>query len=67
MKSVVNHPALLVRNAFTWHNDESTATYWSGLSFDWCQLVTDLNLPTDPITDPYTQLFIIDGETNDNT
>ncbi len=67
MKGVVNHPALLVCDAFTWHNDESTATYWSGLSFDWLQLVTDLNLPTDPITDPYTQLFIIDGETNDNT
>lgn len=67
MKGVVNHPALLVCDAFTWHNDESAATYWSGLSFDWLQLVTDLNLPTDPITDLYTQLFIIDGETNDNT
>ena len=62
-------PANFVSYAFNWSHASVTKNvlYWHTLSQKWQKLTSDLKIPSIPVDNFYTQLFIIDGETNDNT
>ena len=56
-----------VSNAFKWGFTNQGIRYWSDIGLKWRKLMKDLQIPDECIDNFYTQLFIIDGETNDNT
>ena len=62
-------PCNFISYAFNWSHKsaEKNVYYWQGLSQKWQKLINDLEIPNIPVDNFYTQLFIIDGETNDNT
>ena len=56
-----------VSNAFRWGFTNQDIRYWSDVELKWKKLMQDLQIPDERIDNFYTQLFTIDGETNDNT
>lgn len=56
-----------VSNAFKWEYTSQGQGYWVCINNKWQKLMQDLQLPDERIDNFYSQLFIIDGETNDNT
>ena len=56
-----------ISNAFTWKYTSQGRDYWVYINNKWQKLMQDLQLPDERIDNFYSQLFIIDGETNDNT
>lgn len=62
-------PCKFVSFAFNWSHVSAAKNvhYWQTLSQKWKKLIEDLEIPDIPVDNFYSQLFIIDGETNDNT
>lgn len=56
-----------VYHAFSREYTDQGMAYWVSIGLKWRKLIRDLQLPDECINNFYTQLFLIDGETNDNT